>query len=104
VNSRPVPEPYVNLAEDYIIPPSLVFPDDGQFQNHWEKGLLAQAAGESVRDNFGPVTVPPGHYFVMGDNRDRSFDSRFWGPLSDKYLKGKAWFVYLPFKRMKVIR
>jgi signal peptidase I len=46
------------------------------------------------RDNYGPVTVPPDKLFVMGDNRDRSYDSRFWGfvPLDD--VKGKAFMIY----------
>jgi len=46
------------------------------------------------RDNFGPVTVPPGHYFCMGDNRDQSYDSRYWGPMPERYLKGRAFFIY----------
>ena len=46
------------------------------------------------RDNFGPIAVPAGHYFVMGDNRDNSQDSRFWGPLPHSYLKGRAMVVY----------
>ncbi|HRY29228.1 MAG TPA: signal peptidase I [Elusimicrobiota bacterium] len=104
VNGEPVVEPYTNFAEDYVIPPSRLFPEPGEFQKQWEIGAMAQLAGETVRDNFGPVTVPSGHYFVMGDNRDRSFDARFWGPLSDKYLKGRAWVVYLPIRRAKVIR
>lgn len=104
VNGQAVEEPYTNFAEDYVIPPSRLFPEPGEFQKQWESGALAQAVGETVRDNFGPVTVPPGHYLVMGDNRDRSFDSRFWGPLPDSYLKGRAWVVYLPFRRAKVIR
>jgi len=48
----------------------------------------------SNRDNFGPFEVPPGHYFVMGDNRDNSQDSREWGFLEKKYIKGKVLLVY----------
>jgi signal peptidase I len=46
------------------------------------------------RDQYGPIVVPPEHLFVLGDNRDRSYDSRFWGfvPLDD--VKGKAVFLY----------
>ena len=48
----------------------------------------------SRRDNFGPYVVPQGHLFMMGDNRDNSHDSRFWGALPRNLVKGKAMFLY----------
>jgi signal peptidase I len=47
-----------------------------------------------VRMTYGPVMVPEDHYFMMGDNRDNSQDSRYWGFLPREYIKGKALFVY----------
>jgi signal peptidase I len=46
------------------------------------------------RDYFGPLTVPPESYFMMGDNRDESLDSRFWGTLPARLVKGRALFIY----------
>jgi len=51
-----------------------------------------------IRDNYGPVLVPKGHYFVMGDNRDNSSDSRYWGFLPREMIKGKPWIIYWSYK------
>ncbi len=49
------------------------------------------------RDNLGPYSVPAGHYFCLGDNRDNSNDSRFWGPVPASYVKGRALIIYWSF-------
>ena len=59
---------------------------------HDDPRVFSQEHG--ARDNFGPYTVPKGHIFMMGDNRDNSHDSRFWGPLPISMVKGKAMFTY----------
>ena len=76
INDKALDEPYVHF---------LVLPDD-------------EAGGDfDVRVQYGPVTVPAGHYFMMGDNRDNSQDSRYWGFLPQEYIKGRALFVYFSF-------
>ena len=51
-----------------------------------------------VRERFGPVTVPADQYFVMGDNRDNSQDSRYWGFLPRSYVKGRALLIYWSYE------
>jgi signal peptidase I len=55
----------------------------------------------SNRDNFGPYQVPEGHIFMMGDNRDNSHDSRFWGALPVELVKGKAAVRYFSWDNQK---
>jgi signal peptidase I len=71
VNGKTVGEPYTRYA-------------DGTAVDAFIKG----------RDNMPPIAVPPGKYFVMGDNRDRSYDSRFWGFVDEEAVIGKALFIY----------
>jgi len=75
VNGQPLDEPYAHF----------LFKD------------LADVPAGDVRRNFGPVTIPQGQYFMMGDNRDNSEDSRYWGFLPREYVKGKALFLYISF-------
>jgi signal peptidase I len=62
---------------------------------------------DNPRDNFGPIKVPKDRLFVMGDNRDQSHDSRFWGFVPVKDVKGEAFMIYYsrdPSKRLSGIR
>jgi signal peptidase I len=80
INGTPLEEPYVHF----------LFPLDTSASDLGEGGI-------DVRRSYGPVTVPEGHYFMMGDNRDNSQDSRYWGFMPRDYVKGKALFVYFSF-------
>jgi signal peptidase I len=71
VNGRKLDEPYARHTDPNIRP-----------------------AGFDFRDNFGPFTVPKGEMFMMGDNRDNSNDSRYWGTLPMDLVKGRAMFLY----------
>jgi len=71
VDGKAQVEPYIIHSDDRILPKEV-----------------------SARDNFGPTVVPKGHIFMMGDNRDNSHDSRFWGPLALNLIKGKAMILY----------
>lgn len=93
INGRLQSEPYA-VHKDYRRLPGLN-PPPANYQQLWEQDRFYRTElSPYVRDNFGPVVVPPGHIFCMGDNRDNSEDSRFWGPLPLEYLRGKPLVLY----------
>jgi signal peptidase I len=84
VNGEPVDEPYV-VHKDPRIYPDL-------------PGVGSGPRNLRNRDNFGPYTVPEDHIFCLGDNRDNSSDSRFWGPVPLSYVKGRAVIIYWSYE------
>jgi len=79
IDGRPLDEPYVY----YLRPPSAAASPFGV---------------ADLREQYGPVTVPPSEYFVMGDNRDNSQDSRYWGFLPRDLVKGRALIIYWSYE------
>jgi len=81
VNGKPQVEPYAINRDDRDFPAAI-----------------------APRDNFGPITVPADHFFMMGDNRDFSYDSRFWGFVPRKSIQGQAWVIYWPIPRWRALK
>jgi signal peptidase I len=78
INGAPLEEPYAHFLQP---------PQSGS--------SLHEVTSFDVRERYGPVTVPADQYFMMGDNRDNSQDSRYWGFLRRDYIKGRALVIYL---------
>lgn len=81
INGHELNEPYVHFLQPPIGLPG-----------------ISETTSTDVRVNYGPVTVPPHEYFVMGDNRDNSEDSRYWGFLPRDYIKGEAFLIYWSYE------
>jgi signal peptidase I len=99
-------EPYAVHDEPYREPeaPHAKEMSAERYQQVWQEHHLDAELQNNQRDFFGPVKVPPHSYFMMGDNRDHSCDSRYWGPVEERYVKGNAWFLYWPPSRMGSVR
>lgn len=65
---------------------------------------LREPYARGIPEDYGPLRVPKGTLFVMGDHRDNSEDSRVWGPISEEYTVGKIFFVYHPLKRIGMVK
>ena len=90
------------LAEPYALHTSLTAVPDEDFRlRQFRAWQLPHYIGKDTAryrpttHDWGPIVVPPDHYFMMGDNRDESYDSRFWGFLPRAHIRGRPLFIYM---------
>ena len=92
----------VALKEAYVTHSS-VDADMAADEFRWQRDYLVKSARASEtywpsRNNWGPLVVPPHDFFVLGDNRDNSLDSRYWGFVPDSLVRGEPMFVYYSYR------
>jgi signal peptidase I len=92
VNGLPQAEPYAHTTDAADMYASGMF-----WQCEHAPAELSGDACRPTRDNWGPIVVPDGRYFMMGDNRDDSEDSRYWGFVERDAIRGRPLFVYYSF-------
>ena len=94
-NGRTLEEGYVEHTEPDIDPS----PEDFSWQRSYvvQSAAGAPAGYHPSRNNWGPLVVPRGNYFVLGDNRDNSLDSRYWGFVADSLVKGRPFVIYYSY-------
>ena len=93
VNGRPQLEPYTQHVD------SLADPSDTTML--WQRGFVAGLSDATAyhpsRDTWGPIVVPPDGFFVLGDNRDNSYDSRYWGFVPRQRIRGRLARIYFSY-------
>jgi signal peptidase I len=94
-NGRLVPEGYTSHTEPGSDPAGEEFRWQRRYLVHG--GASKSTAYLPSRNNWGPIVVPPEHLFVLGDNRDNSLDSRYWGFVPDSMVKGRPLLVYFSY-------
>lgn len=96
LNGGPQPEPYARHSDPFMNPtdPRMIWQE-----SYLVGGLEATYGYHPTRDHWGPLVVPPGRYFALGDNRDNSEDSRYWGFVQAEDVKGQPLLVYYSFER-----
>lgn len=98
VNGLPQVEPFARQTDterDIFVPGML-----------WQRSYLPKGTDAEVyrpsRDNWGPITIPDEYFFMLGDNRDDSEDSRYWGLVHESAVKGRPIFIYYSFDSRNV--
>lgn len=93
----------IGLPEETIsIKDEQIYVDGKKLQEDYLSGALTTRPGAFLKEGE-EIEVPANHYFLLGDNRTASSDSRSWGFINKDTISGRAWFIYWPFPKMGVV-